>query len=101
MKEPIHADGDTWRVADTGHDPRRAVHTVVFHCLSDNQRPYRVLEVPESQLGARSFDTLSEAELVGLFSRSHTMDYSHDEAAEPASHGYGGRPLGRGGPPPG
>lgn len=93
MRESIHADGDTWRVTDTDHDPRRAVHTVVFHCLSDIQRPYRVLEVPESQLG-RGMDSLSEDELRSLFERAHTMDYSHDAAANPESHGYGDPPLG-------
>ena len=94
MREAIHADGDTWRVTDTDHDHRRAVHTLVFHCLSDIQRPYRVLEVPGSQLGARAVDSLSEDELRGLFERAHTMDYSHDAAANPESHGYGDPPLG-------
>jgi hypothetical protein len=94
MREGFHADGDTWRVTSEGHDPRRAVRTVVFHCLSDTMRPYRVVEVPAEMMTDREVDSASTDELTALFSRSHTMDYSHDVAANPESHGYGDPPLG-------
>jgi hypothetical protein len=94
MREQFHADGDTWRVTSSGHDQRRAVRTVVFHCVSNAIRPYRVVEVPDGLLEAGELDLASEQELTELFNRSHTMDYSHDAAANPESHGYGDPPLG-------
>lgn len=87
MRERFHADGETWRVTADEHDGRRAVHTIVFHCVSNSSRPYRVVEVPEPVLNGRSVEALSEDDLAGLFGRSHTMDYSHDAAAEPDRHG--------------
>jgi len=89
MRELFHADGDTWRVSTDTHDPQSAVHTVVFHCISNSQRPYRVVQFPEELTGGRPVEELGERELTELFGRSHTMDYSHDAAAEPESHGYG------------
>ncbi|HEX6309548.1 MAG TPA: hypothetical protein VFZ69_15225 [Longimicrobiales bacterium] len=89
MRDLFHADGDTWRVSSDTHDARRAVHTVVFHCVSNSQRPYRVVEFPDAALEGRDIEAMGESELTELFGRSHTMDYSHDAAAEPGSHGYG------------
>ncbi|MGH7446517.1 MAG: hypothetical protein ACRELT_03090 [Longimicrobiales bacterium] len=77
MRELFHADGDTWRVSSDAHDSQRAVHTVVFHCISNAQRPYRVVEVPDPILKDRDIDSLKENELTALFGRSQTMDYSH------------------------
>ncbi|HEX2168643.1 MAG TPA: hypothetical protein VHG09_15510 [Longimicrobiales bacterium] len=93
MRELFHADGDTWRVSSDAHDSDREVHTVVFHCVSNSQRPYRVVEIPDPVLQDRDVESLKEAELTELFGRSQTMDFSHDEAAEPQSHGYGDPPL--------
>jgi hypothetical protein len=93
MRELLHVDGDTWRVtSDEG--AARAVRTIVFHCVSNATRPYRVVEIPEPLLRGRGADALSESDLAELFGRSHTMDYSHDAAANPESHGYGDPPLG-------
>jgi hypothetical protein len=92
MRELFQADGDTWRVSSDAHDSQRAVHTVVFHCVSNSQRPYRVIEVPDPILEGRDVDSFGEIELTELFGRSQTMDYSHDAAADPDSHGYGGTP---------
>jgi hypothetical protein len=85
MGHRIDADGDSWRVTSFEDDRRRAVRTVVFHCLSNTQRPYRVVEVPDDVMGEDSLDSLSETQLGELFRRAHTMDYSHDGAAEPFS----------------
>lgn len=82
MPDRIHADGDTWHVTSDDDDPRRDVRTVVFHCVSNSQRPYRVVEVPPSVMSDRSPDALREDELGELFQRSHTMDFSHDPGAE-------------------
>lgn len=78
MRELFHADGDTWRVSSDAHDSERAVHTVVFHCVSNSQRPYRVVEVPDPVMGDRDLDSMKEPELTELFGRSQTMDFSHD-----------------------
>lgn len=93
MRGLFHADGDTWRVTTDDVDPRRAVRTLVFHCVSNATRPYRVVQVPEPLLQTRDVEGLTEADLSDLFGRSHTMDYSHDAAANPDSHGYGDPPL--------
>jgi hypothetical protein len=78
MRELFQADGDTWRVSSDAHDSQRAVHTVVFHCVSNSQRPYRVVEVPDPLLDDRDVDSMKEPELTELFGRSQTMDFSHD-----------------------
>lgn len=93
MRETFHADGDQWRVTTDEHDSRRSVRTVVFHCLSNPLRPYRVVELPET-MAQGDVGAASDRELAGLFARSHTMDFSHDVAANPESHGYGDPPLG-------
>jgi hypothetical protein len=91
MRELFHADGDTWRVSSDAHDSQREVHTLVFHCISNAQRPYRVVEVPDTVMEGRDVERMGENELTELFGRSHTMDYSHDAAAEPGVHGFASR----------
>jgi hypothetical protein len=93
MADTINADGDRWLVTLDRHDRRRAVETVVFHCVSNTQRPYRVIEVPDDALRGRAVADLSAEELAELFAKSHTMDYTHDRAARPRHHGYGDPPL--------
>jgi hypothetical protein len=89
----VSADGDTWLVTSDGYDERRGVRTVVFHCLSNSQRPYRVVEVPESLLADRSLDSVGDREFGDLFNRTQIMDFSHDRSASSASHGYADPPL--------
>jgi hypothetical protein len=86
MEGLIRADGDEWRVTRDEHDRRRAVDTIVFHCVTNTQRPYRVLELPDAALAGRGLDTLSDQELLDLFHRTHVMDYTHDRAASPRSN---------------
>jgi hypothetical protein len=93
MWRRIDADGDSWRVTNFEDDRRRAVRTVVFHCLSNSQRPYRVVEVPDEMLDDRGVDGLSKDHLASLFGRAHAMDYSHDASASPRNRGYGDPPL--------
>jgi hypothetical protein len=88
MAGMINADGDTWRVTRDEHDRRRAVDTIVFHCVSNSQRPYRVVEVPDAALDGRGLDTLSEEELTALFGRSQVMDFTHDPDANPRRPGF-------------
>jgi hypothetical protein len=84
----VSGDGDTWLVTSDGYDERRGVRTVVFHCLSNSQRPYRVVEIPEPLLGNRTVDDIGDSELGDLFKRSQVLDFSHDRSAMPASHGH-------------
>ncbi|HSJ07279.1 MAG TPA: hypothetical protein VK936_11270 [Longimicrobiales bacterium] len=85
MRRQFEADGDTWLVTRDEHDRRRAVHTIVFHCTSNSQRPYRVIEVPEDALNGKEPADLSIEEIGDLFAGTHTMDYSHDRDAAPAT----------------
>jgi hypothetical protein len=86
------ADGDKWRVTTDELDRRRAVRTIVFHCVTNSQRPYRVIEVPDEVFGSREIGSLSKQELGDLFSRTHVMDYTHDRSASPLALGYGALP---------
>jgi hypothetical protein len=88
MLELFHADGDTWRVSSDAHDSQREVHTVVFHCVSNGQRPYRVVEIPDPLLAGRTLESLHEPELSRLFARSQTMDFSHDSAGRRDGRAY-------------
>lgn len=83
----VTADGDTWKVTSDGYDGRQGVRTLVFHCLSNSQRPYRVVEVPQPLVEERPVGDLGDRELGELFDRSQTMDFSHDRAASPRSLG--------------
>jgi hypothetical protein len=89
MPHQIEADGHTWRVTNFEQDRRREVRTIVFHCLSNSQRPYRVVEVPDDIMGDREIGGLSADELTRMFEQSQPMDYSHDAAMRPASRGHG------------
>ena len=81
MRE-LKAQGDTWHVAVDIHAPHPGVRAVVFHCISNPQRPYRVAEVPDSLLpSSDSLGQLSEDEIERLFERSDPMDFSHDPRA--------------------
>jgi hypothetical protein len=94
MPIQIEADGDTWRVTNYEDDRRRAVRTVVFHCVSNSQRPYRVIEVADDAFEAGDIGEVPADQLAAMFAKAHTMDYSHDSAANPINRGYGDPPLG-------
>lgn len=84
----VKADGHTWRVTSDGYDERPGVRTFVFHCLSNSQRPYRVVEVPDQLMDHdRGIDRIGDGELADLFGRTHVMDYSHDTSAQAEGHG--------------
>jgi hypothetical protein len=80
----VKMDGDTWQVTSGGYDERPGVRTFVFHCLSNSQRPYRVVEVPGPLVQDRGLDDVGDSELSDLFNRSGTMDFSHDPAGRAA-----------------
>lgn len=88
MERPIEMDGDRWIATVDRRSAHPGMHAVVFHCVSDGQRPYRVIEVPADESREGSDTGFNERELKEMFSNAHTMDYSRDEAAEPGRHGY-------------
>jgi hypothetical protein len=89
MKRTYEIDGSEWAVTVDRQAAHPGMHAIVFHCVSDGQRPYRVLEVPADS--GTDPDRLSERELRELFGNAHTLDFSLDEAAEPRTHGQGDR----------
>lgn len=96
MKGEIRADGDRWKVGIDVNAPHPGTRAVVFHCLSNPQRPYRVTEVPASTVPSReALDQLSDAEVQRIFSESEPMDYTHDPRAAPEHIGEPPPPPGR------
>lgn len=87
MRDEFRADGERWLVRTEASAEPSEVRTFVFHCVSNTNRPYRVVQVPGSVVSSDAVQDLGEAELQDLFSRSHTMDYVHDADAFPEGHG--------------
>ncbi len=83
MGARFNADGDTWQVGLERH-PSDGIDAVVFHCISNPQRPYRVLPVPDELTASGAIDRdLPPDQLRELFERSQIMDYTHDIEANP------------------
>jgi hypothetical protein len=89
MGRQIDIDGDRWITSLDRRSAHPGMHALVFHCVSDAQRPYRVIELPAEEAGEEGGPEFSDRELRELFSNAHTMDYSRDESAEPDRRGYG------------
>ena len=75
MAMRIKADNDTWQAtldASSSYGP-----TVVFFCVSNGQRPWRVVRVDEDEIPTSGdLDALSADELRALFERSESMNVS-------------------------
>ena len=76
----LKADGDTWsaRIGEKPSGPQ--LQAVVFFCVTNGQRPYRVVEVPLTRIGGEDvLEGLSAEELKTLFdestSRNHLRTY--------------------------
>lgn len=72
----LRADGDRWRVQLGERPPSPDVQLVLFFCLTTDQRPYRVVEVPRERLpddGALAL--LGKEKLKELFRASRSMDF--------------------------
>lgn len=82
-KNTFHADGDRWLVAIDDQATHPGMRALVFHCISNTQRPYRVLEIPA---GGDDPD-FSESTLARCFEQAHTLDYTTDASSEPHRHG--------------
>lgn len=86
MAREIEADGDTWvvRVGERREAP--GVTTVLFFCETTDQRPYRVVEVPDDRVAdAGDLDSLSERELRELYRDSGSMGAAEERAVRGTS----------------
>lgn len=91
MARAIKADGDRWRVRLGEDRPHPGVRVVLFFCETTDQRPYRVVEVPEERFGSQAeLERCSDAELRELYGESVSLDFPHLRSDEvPAQEGSG------------
>jgi len=91
MVKRIEADGDTWEAALASDRTTTGAAALVFHCVSNSQRPYRVVPVPPaggagapaSDGGVAGASRLDARDLRDLFDRSQVMDFVRDPEADP------------------
>jgi hypothetical protein len=72
----IKTAGDTWsaQIGEESGDPQ--LQTIVFFCVTNGQRPYRVVEVPRTRIGGpEALEALSAADLQALFDESISMNF--------------------------
>lgn len=89
MARRIKADGDRWRVRLGEDRPHPGVRVVLFFCETTDQRPYRVVEIPEDRFGSQAdLERLSDAGLLELYRASGSLDFPHLRSDEvPAGEG--------------
>jgi hypothetical protein len=76
-KKTIKAAGDLWTPRLGARIDRPGYRNVLFFCESNDQRPYRVVEVPADQFdGPGALERLSDKELRALFDGSASMSGS-------------------------
>ncbi len=74
MARTIRAAGDKWSVR-LG-ESREGLRAVLFFCVTTDQRPYRVVEVPAERIdGPDALERMPEPELKELFAASSSLDY--------------------------
>ena len=91
MSVEFRAEGETWRLGlEDEHSPLPGAAALVFHCVSNPQRPYRVLPVSadEPVFRAARDERIPEERLRELFSRSQVMDFTRDPEADPRRDHY-------------
>lgn len=77
----IDADNERWEVRLGEHPAHPDVGTVLFF-PRDNQRAYRVVEVPDARFGSQEdLERLDDEQLRALFARADIMDYVHESDA--------------------
>lgn len=80
----IDANGETWEVSLDARAPHPGVRAVVFHCVTNEQQGWRVVEVPADRFESESsLARLEDDELEVLFRRSDAFDYVHEPGADP------------------
>ena len=62
----IKADGDRWKVRLGQDRPRPGIRVVLFFCATTDQRPYRVVEVPEDRFDTQDDVERLQSELTSL-----------------------------------
>ena len=62
------------------------MNALVFHCVSNPQRPYRVAEI-DAEDATHEPRELEDERLRALFGGSQVMDYTHDRDAIPDERG--------------
>lgn len=71
----IKVDGHRWEVRLGQDRPRPGHRVLLFFAQPTGQRPYRVVEVPETRLSSQeAVDRLSRDELLELYRDSTSMD---------------------------
>lgn len=81
MTREIRADGDRWRVRLSADPPSPGIQALVFFPVTCDQRPFRVVEVPEERVGGEeALEALSERELRELFDEASSMGFPHSYA---------------------
>lgn len=88
------AHGESWDVALSEEEAREGVRPIVFRCITNTSRGWRVVEVPAADYSERRVNDLSSDELDSLFERSQPFDFTHDPKAIEGSIGDTG--TGRG-----
>ena len=74
MTTTLKADGDTWLAELGGKAPGEGHRVLVFFCSSNDQRPYRVVEVPETEIAdPEALGRIDDDRLRDLFDRSVSM----------------------------
>lgn len=82
MSREIEADGKTWKVALDRHLPHPGTRAVVFHCVSDRDYGYRVVEVPAAEVTSQdTLDRMAADDVEALYERSQPFDFVHDAKA--------------------
>ena len=72
----IRAEGDRWKARLGADRPRPGRRVVLFFCETTDQRPYRVVEVPEDRFESQEdIEKLSRDELMELYRASTSLDY--------------------------
>ena len=81
MTREIRADGDRWRVRLSAEPPAPGTRTLVFFPVTCDQRPFRVVEVPEERVGGEeALEALSDRELRELFDEASSMGFPRSYA---------------------
>ena len=80
------ADGERWVVGIDDRAVHPGMRALVFHCVSNSGRPFRVLEVPITG----SEPDLPDDKLREYFAAAHSMGYTTDRSAEGGRHGGAG-----------
>ena len=85
----LKAEGEEWEATIEQDADGDGSANVVFHCVSNSQRPYRVAELPSGE--TREAESWAERDLMDLFATSQTMDYTRDPDSHPDTHGMAER----------